>query len=279
MNVTSPDVPPRCGVVMPISAIDDCSDAHWADVRSIHFEAIKQAGFEPQLVSDADEIGLIHKRIIENLYDNPIVVCDVSGKNPNVMFELGIRLAFDKPTIIVKDNATAYSFDTSPIEHVGYRRDLRFADIVSFQSKLAEKVRATYDKSQQDKNYTTFLKHFGEFKVPKLEKKEVPSDEIILDELRGLRELLRRQGGTSVADRRYSVMPPNTLDICFRGDAEKISQALSIAGMMPEVLESKIHELRPGHEHLLVSLAPGADAREVERVLRPPRRPRLQKSE
>ena len=58
---------------------------------------------------------MIHKTIVQNLYLNPIVVCDVSGKNANVMFELGLRLAFDKPTIIIKDDKTDYSFDTSVV--------------------------------------------------------------------------------------------------------------------------------------------------------------------
>ena len=76
------------------------------------------------------------KEIIQNLYENPGLVCDVSGKNPNVMFELGLRLAFDKPTIIVKDNKTSYSFDTSAIEHLEYPRDLRFSKIVEFKKTL-----------------------------------------------------------------------------------------------------------------------------------------------
>src|SRR5687768_15159461 len=92
-----------CGIVMPISAIDGCSAEHWSEVHDILADAIEAAGFSPQLVSDADDIGIIQKRIIQNLYENPVVVCDVSGKNPNVMFELGLRLAFDKPTLIVKD--------------------------------------------------------------------------------------------------------------------------------------------------------------------------------
>ena len=78
-----------CGIVMPISAIDGCAESHWADVLDIFTESIEEAGFEANLVSNADESGIIHKRIIQNLYDNPVVVCDVSGKNPNVMFELG----------------------------------------------------------------------------------------------------------------------------------------------------------------------------------------------
>lgn len=152
-----------CGVVMPISAIDGYSDSHWSEVLQILHDAIKKAGFEAKLVSNADEVGLIHKRIIENLHDNPIVVCDVSGKNPNVMFELGLRLAFDKPTIIIKDDKTSYSFDTSPIEHLEYPRDLRFQKVLEFKQKLSDKIKATHQKSISDSTYSTFLKNFGDF--------------------------------------------------------------------------------------------------------------------
>ncbi|MDX0654689.1 hypothetical protein GOD34_28880 [Sinorhizobium medicae] len=112
----------KCGIVMPISAIDGCDEDHWLQVRDILNDAISSAAYEPNLVSDADVIGVIQKRIVQNLYDHPIVVCDVSGKNPNIMLELGMRLAFDKPVVIVKDDQTSYSFDTAPIEHLPYPR-------------------------------------------------------------------------------------------------------------------------------------------------------------
>lgn len=175
-----------CGIVMPISACDGCSESHWVDVLQIINESVSGAGFEANLVSNADDAGVIHQRIIQNLYDNPIVVCDVSGKNPNVMFELGIRLAFDKPTVIIKDEKTSYSFDTSGIEHLSYPRDLRFSNIVDFKNKLTQKISSTYQKSIDDPTYSTFLKHFGEFKVAKIDQKEVSGQEFILDELKRL---------------------------------------------------------------------------------------------
>ena len=178
----------KCGLVMPISSIDGCSEQHWKEVRQILNDAIDKAGFEANLVSHADDVGIIHKRIIQNLYDNPIVVCDVSGKNPNVMFELGMRLAFDKPTIIIKDNKTSYSFDTSSIEHLEYPRDLRFNKILEFKKVLSEKVKATYERSKSDPEYTTFLKHFGTFKVAQLEEKEVNKEDYISEELRGIKK-------------------------------------------------------------------------------------------
>ncbi|MDP2893821.1 MAG: hypothetical protein Q8N78_05570 [Sulfurimonas sp.] len=121
-----------CGLIMPISEIDGCLPEHWEEVREIILETLEKTIFKPQLVSHSEDIGVIHKKIIENLYKNPVIICDVSGKNPNVMFELGLRLAFDKPTIIIKDYETNYSFDTSPIKHLEYPRDLNHSKIKKF---------------------------------------------------------------------------------------------------------------------------------------------------
>lgn len=185
---------------MPISAIGGCSEQHWADVKEILFDAVESAAFAPNLVSDADDVGIIHRRIIQNLYENPVVVCDVSAKNPNVMFELGLRLAFDKPTIIVKDDLTEYSFDTAVIEHIEYPRDLRFNKIVTFKEKLKTKIAATHKKATEDTSFSPFLKHFGTFTVAGLDTKEVSRDDYmfqeIKEELRRLQSMVRREQGS-----------------------------------------------------------------------------------
>ena len=173
---------PICGIIMPISSIDNCSDTHWKEVKGIITDAVEAAGFEAQLVSEANDSGIIQKRIVQNLYKNDIVICDVSCKNRNVMFELGMRLAFDKPTIIVMDNMTKYSFDTAPIEHLGYPRDLSYYQILDFKKTLTEKIKGTIDAAKQP-DYTTFLKNFGEFQVATIENKKGSLDEVVLSRL------------------------------------------------------------------------------------------------
>lgn len=257
---------PTCGIVMPISAMDGCSEAHWVEVMDVLSDAVDDAGFEANLVSNADEIGIIQKRIIQNLYENPLVICDVSGKNPNVMFELGLRLAFDKPTIIVKDDKTSYSFDTSPIEHLEYPRDLRFTKIVDFKETLTEKLKATHTKATSDSSYTTFLKHFGEFKVAKIDKKEVSGQELLLDELRSLRMSVRRlEGSKYTLD---SILEPEQalrhrrrrLDFCLRGISPKeVDATLERIESHPEVNNARRYELSPGHFHIKVMENPGAN--------------------
>lgn len=264
-----------CGVVMPISGMEGCSESHWSEVLDLLTEAIDDAGFEANLVSNADDVGIIHKRIIQNLYDNPIVVCDVSGKNPNVMFELGLRLAFDKPTVIVKDDKTSYSFDTSAIEHLEYPRDLRFSSIVAFKQKLSEKISATYGRATTDPNYTTFLKHFGEFKVAKLDKKEVSGQEFILEELRAVRGAMRRLENQSISSRDPVIshvgmeIPPADINICMaRWSPSAIDDVLSNAHAHKDISRCRIWDMSENHKHLLVDLKPGADIGEVTSFLR-----------
>lgn len=177
----------NCGLIMPISAIDGCSPEHWSEVQEIIKEALEDTDFSVKIVSDASDVGIIQKRIVQNIYDNEMVICDVSGKNPNVMFELGMRLAFNKPTIIIKDSKTNYSFDTSPIEHIEYPRDLHYASIISFKQTLKSKVNATFEASKKE-NYTTFLGHFGEFKVAEINSKEVSKEEFLLESINDLRD-------------------------------------------------------------------------------------------
>jgi hypothetical protein len=184
-----------CGLVMPISAIDGCGAEHWVEVKNIISDAIADIDglkFTAKLVSEQDDVGVIQKRIVQNVYSSDIVVCDVSCKNANVMFELGMRLAFDKPTILIKDDVTDFTFDAGVIEHLVYPRDLRFSRIVTFKKLLAEKVLATYRASIDDPNHSTFLKNFGSFKVASVNETLGTPDQVMIDMIQDLsREVAR----------------------------------------------------------------------------------------
>jgi len=179
----------KCGLIMPISAMDGYPEAHWLDVKRIIEQALEPTTFAVELVSSAEDVGVIHKRIVQNIYSNDIVVCDVSGKNPNVMFELGMRLAFDKPAIIVKDDITNYSFDTSPIEHLSYPRSLHYHTIEAFKLSLRAKVERTHaSATDSSSGYTTFLKHFGPFVVAKLDERAVGKEDFVAQQIADMRQ-------------------------------------------------------------------------------------------
>ena len=247
-----------CGVIMPISGNDECDAQHWSNVKEIIFSVIEEAEMTPNLVSDSLETGVIQKSIVQNIYTNEIVICDVSCKNPNVMLELGMRLAFDKPVIIVKDDKTNYSFDSSPIFHLNYPRDLRYNLINEFRDNLLSKVVET--KSGTNKN--SFLKSFGSFKVAEISSESAPISDIILDEIRGLKSALGSVARTRPLSRADGVRSPTTpfrlfkqpkgqeFTICAHCSAESIENFLQTIEKSMKTISVDRQKIGIEHEHI-----------------------------
>jgi len=233
-----------CGIIMPISDHSDYPKGHWAEVEDIIKSVLTSIGLKSRIVSDDESVGLIQERIVTNIYNDEIVVCDVSSKNPNVMFELGLRLAFDKPTIIIIDDKTGYSFDIGSIEHLSYPSSLRFSDIISFKEKLAQKVEATLKKYTEDANYSPFLKGFGRTIVPaKINSTEIPINEFVIDEIKKisikLNSLINEK--TISNNNNLSKFKPKNLDIAFHNIEMELEYFPTIIEKI-EKIKSKVKE-------------------------------------
>lgn len=197
-----------CGLIMPISAIANYDEKHWQDIKEILTDTLNGSKFDLKLVSDEDESNIIHGRIVTNVFSSEIVVCDVSANNPNVMFELGMRLAFDKATVIIKDDKTKFSFDISPFVHIIYPRDLNMIGMKKFQRELLSALKATYEASIKP-GYSSFLKYFSITEVREINEKIVGRDEYIISKLNEISSAmsdlnrdkkLTRDGGVSYFD-------------------------------------------------------------------------------
>jgi hypothetical protein len=149
-----------CGIIMPISAIDDkYSEDHWSRVKLVLENAITDAGMVPQPVWENQANDVIQARILKNLYENELVVCDVSGRNANVMLELGMRLSTRKPTILVADGETPLPFDTSVIAHSFYQKDLEYNATKKFVADLTETI-VSLRRDVAQKKYVSFVENF-----------------------------------------------------------------------------------------------------------------------
>lgn len=169
---------PTCGVVRPIADMGDYTFAHWENVHDIVCEAAADAGYDCRVVSENESVGVILGNIVSNLYNDPVVICDVSGKNPNVMFELGMRIAFEKPVIIITDDTTGYSFDISPVKHLTYPRTLRYERINTFKEELSGAIVATVD-AHSTPGHRGYLQQFGPIKVAELATRELDTSSIV----------------------------------------------------------------------------------------------------
>jgi hypothetical protein len=151
--------PPECFVIMPISDQTGYDAGHFGKVYEDIFKpACAAAGFKATRADDVKQSNLIHLDILKRVVHSPMAICDLSSRNPNVLFELGLRQAFDKPTILVKDEETPDIFDIAPIRYTGYRRALRYREVLADQLAIAEGIRSTRDAVGNEHNVNSLIR-------------------------------------------------------------------------------------------------------------------------
>ena len=91
---------------------------------------VKEIGFEPLRIDDVYGPGIIVNDIINNLSESSIVLAEISEKNANVYYELGLAHAFGKPTLLMATKGTSLPFD------VGSHRCIFYENSIAGRSKL-----------------------------------------------------------------------------------------------------------------------------------------------
>ena len=120
----------QCFVIMPISDPEGYESGHFKYVYDDIFKpAIEEAGFEPKRADDDGSSSMIQVNIIKDIIESPMAICDLSTRNPNVLFELGIRQAFDLPVVLVQEEGTPRIFDISTINTIDYRKSLKYREV------------------------------------------------------------------------------------------------------------------------------------------------------
>lgn len=236
-----------CGYVMPISDTADYRAGHWEDIKSMLDEVTSSIGFkESRIVSTGLDVSTIHKRIVNNIYNDEIIICDVSSRNPNVMFELGMRIAFDKPVLIIKDNVTQYCFDSGTIEHLEYPKDMRYAEIEKFKLLLKQKLEKTIEAHKKNPDESPILHSFGSFSASKPNIPEMSEAEEFRSELQEIKSLLFRslkeQDKFNVENRTIREQFPKHM---FGSSDDEIVQKLSaIPGIRIEGIDEDFVHIR-----------------------------------
>ena len=100
----------------------------WFDkyYQDIYVPAIKQAGFEPIRADELFSTGSVVEQIWEQIEKSKIMLADLSGKNPNVFYELGLAHAARKPVVFTSSHLDDVPFDLRHLRVIAY--DIREPD-------------------------------------------------------------------------------------------------------------------------------------------------------
>ena len=122
---------------MPISDQEGYEKGQFTKVYEDIFKpACISSGYDPIRADEVKQTNLIHLDILQKLIASPMAICDLSSRNPNVLFELGLRQAFDKPTVLVQEVGTPKIFDIAPLRYTEYRKELRYREVLEDQKVL-----------------------------------------------------------------------------------------------------------------------------------------------
>jgi hypothetical protein len=147
-------------VIMPFSekGKQERSKGFFDEVlKSLITPSANNAGFAVQTARREDS-DLIHHTIIHQLLNADLVIADLTDHNPNVLFELGIRLAKEKPVVLIKSKDTGPIFDVDNLMRVyPYDHNLWTSTIEADVKALAERVSGTWDNRDSGVNYMQIL--------------------------------------------------------------------------------------------------------------------------
>ncbi|HEX8737876.1 MAG TPA: hypothetical protein VF721_21270 [Pyrinomonadaceae bacterium] len=111
-KTTSPK--PFCFVLMPFS--EEFDDVYRIGIK----EACDKAGAYCERVDEQ----IFSERILDRVYNQiakaDLIVADMSGRNPNVFYEVGYAHALGKLTILLTKNADDIPFDLKHFTHIVY---------------------------------------------------------------------------------------------------------------------------------------------------------------
>jgi hypothetical protein len=103
-----------CFVLMPFG--------EWFDryYTEIYVPALKDAGFEPVRADSLFTSGSVMEQICEQIQKSKVLLAELTGKNPNVFYEMGVAHSLQKPVVFVSGDLDDVPFDVRHLRVVIY---------------------------------------------------------------------------------------------------------------------------------------------------------------
>nr|WP_295891089.1 hypothetical protein [uncultured Devosia sp.] len=151
----------RCFVIMPFSEKNPVRPKGFFEevFDSLIKPAAEAAGFDVA-TANKDGSDVIQSTIINEIMDADLVVADLTDHNPNVLFELGLRMSIErKPVAIIKSSDTGRIFDVDNMLRVfEYSENLWPSTIKTDTAGLEGHLRATWSGRDTNRSYISILR-------------------------------------------------------------------------------------------------------------------------
>ncbi len=240
-----------CFVIAPIGA-EGSADRLRSDqvLKHIIGPSAMECGYESVRADQISEPGLITSQVIQHIVDDPLVIADLTGRNPNVFYELALRHAIKKPVVQIIHATETIPFDVaaSRTVHVDHR-DLD--SVARAKEEIVRQIRSV-EKNPDDVDTPISVA----VKLQSLRKSDNPLEKSYAEILAMLTDI--RAGMSDMRDgvRGRVMFGPVLEDLMMSFD--RLTRALEFEDGKPlspeqsELLRSSVRRLERPIEHLCV---------------------------
>ena len=103
-----------CFVIAPIGEPEsDIRKRSDQILKHVIIPATKDCEYETLRADQISEPGIITSQVIQHIVEDPLVIADLTGQNPNVFYELAIRHALKKPLVQIIKKGEQIPFDVA----------------------------------------------------------------------------------------------------------------------------------------------------------------------
>jgi hypothetical protein len=126
-------------------------------LNSLITPAANAAGFAVE-TSRKQGSDVIQSTIINQLLKADLVIADLTDHNPNVLFELGIRIAKELPVALIKAEGTGPIFDVDNMMRVSpYSHNLWRTTVEKDVLRLTDHIKGSWDNRSTERSYMQIL--------------------------------------------------------------------------------------------------------------------------
>jgi nucleoside 2-deoxyribosyltransferase len=126
-------------------------------LKSLITPAGNAAGFGV-ITARREDTDIIHHTIINQLLNADLVIADLTDHNPSALFQLGIRIAKEKPVVLIRTKDTGPVFDVDNLMRVyPYDQNLWSTTVEADIKGLTERINGTWENRTKAVSYMQIL--------------------------------------------------------------------------------------------------------------------------